>query len=312
MESWGAERLDATRHIITDYNVISLGKDCGPRPAYKLRALDGQPVSARRRSPAVPVPPARGGTAGSGVARHNRGCARPAAAGGAARSCSIQNRTIARAFASPNGPSAGPRPPWTGRGATRTGPAPRENVKRGSLRLRSAVTETLSLSLKSGYRGRMPPPAHPGGAPAMPHASTLCGRGPGSNPDPTPRALRAPTPRDRTPSAPPLGYAPIVGPSRPDTPATTHDRRRPIPHRPRTTHHASARPRRTKSHQTPLTTPMRHGTLLFVQLYRVLLIVRCLTLPTPRLSWQGLAGSLRENQIWADLGRVWSPPTSGY
>ena len=110
MESWGAERLDATRHIITDYNVISLGKDCGPRPAYKLRALDGQPVSAASL-PRGPCPRARGGTAGSGVARHNRGCARPAAAGGAARSCSIQNRTIARAFASPNGPSAGPRPP---------------------------------------------------------------------------------------------------------------------------------------------------------------------------------------------------------
>ena len=66
-------------------------------------------------------------------------------------------------FVSPRGRGRGPRGPRPRpRGDTNPGPAPRENVKRGSLRLRSAVTETLSLSLKSGYRGRMPPPAHPG------------------------------------------------------------------------------------------------------------------------------------------------------
>ena len=82
MESWGAERLDATRHIITDYNVISLGKDCGPRPAYKLRALDGQPVSAAslpRGPSSVPPrpgrdagPPGPGSHATIGVARAQR------------------------------------------------------------------------------------------------------------------------------------------------------------------------------------------------------------------------------------------------
>ena len=144
MESWGAERLDATRHIITDYNVISLGKDCGPRPAYKLRALDGQHVSAA----SLPRGPCPRRTAGSHATIGFARAQRPRdARRGPVRSKTERSRVRSlRRTAQARAPDRrhrrrrgrGPRGTRRARGATRTGPAPRENVKRGSLRLRSA------------------------------------------------------------------------------------------------------------------------------------------------------------------------------
>ena len=180
MESWGAERLDATRHIITDYNVISLGKDCGPRPAYKLRALDGQPVSAAslpRGPSSVPPrpgrdagPPGPGSHATIGVARAQR--PREARRGPVrskterSRVRSLRRTAQARApdrrhrrrrGRGPRGPR--PRP----RGDTNPGPAPRENVKRGSLRLRSAsrghgdVTTQFEIRVSRAYAATRAP-----------------------------------------------------------------------------------------------------------------------------------------------------------
>ena len=157
--------------------------------------------------------------------------------------------------------------------------------------------------------GRYNVPVHPGRSVVVPPAvralrAARLGRGPGAAmapallrgaPDPTrPREPDPPAPdaaplRSATPQPPraePTGH----------TSHPTHDKRGYIPHRPRVA-------RRTQSHQTPHLLMVTYAPWYLTISLAVQSIVDrtcCLTLPTPRLSWQGLAGSLRENHTWAD------------
>ena len=128
--------------------MLSLGKDCGPRPAYKLRALDGQPVSAA----SLPRGPCPRRTAGSHATIGFARAQRPRdARRGPVRSKTERSRVRSlRRTAQARAPDRRHRrrrgAARAGRRGARVGPAgrhepallPGENVKRGSLRLRSA------------------------------------------------------------------------------------------------------------------------------------------------------------------------------
>ena len=200
---------------------------------------------------------------------------------------------------------------WRWRGQRRCGLTPPRPPRATHLYVRRN-TKLRSNDLRPvRVVGRYNVPVHPGRSVVVPpavralRAARPLGRGP-PGAAMAPALLRgAPDPtRPREPDPPAPDAAPLrsATPQPPRAEPTghtshpTHDKRGYIPHRPRVA-------RRTQSHQTPHLLMVTYAPWYLTISLAVQSIVDrtcCLTLPTPRLSWQGLAGSLRENHTWAD------------